>query len=130
MILIDYYPTLQIKLKKIDKSLSIYYTWKNIKKSTRNNKLKISAPKWNEEFKLTVRTFFCIRYSRYSSKNLSNRYSQGMLSMPQKLLNRAKKSTTDALKSDSKRAIQKTAESTSDLVSNKTANKITSISKI
>ena len=49
--------------------------------------------------------------------------------MPQKLLNRAKKSTTDALKTDSKRAIEKTAESTSDLVSNKTANKITSISK-
>ena len=50
-----------------------------------------------------------------------------MLAIPQKLLNRAKKSTTDALKTDSKRAIQKTAESTGDLVSNKTANKITSM---
>ena len=50
-----------------------------------------------------------------------------MLAILQKLLNRAKKSTTDALKTDSKRAIQKTAESTGDLVSNKTANKITSM---
>ena len=31
-------------------NLSIYYTWKNIKSSQNNNKLKISAPAWNEEF--------------------------------------------------------------------------------
>ena len=33
-------------------NLSIYYTWKNIKDTYNNNKFKISAPKWNEEFKL------------------------------------------------------------------------------
>ena len=33
-------------------NLSIYYTWRNIKTSYNNNKLKISAPTWNEEFKL------------------------------------------------------------------------------
>ena len=33
-------------------NLSIYYTWKNIKSSYNNNKFKISAPTWNEEFKL------------------------------------------------------------------------------
>ena len=33
-------------------NLSIYYTWENIKSSHNNNKLKISAPTWNEEFKL------------------------------------------------------------------------------
>ena len=33
-------------------NLSIYYTWKNIKGSCNNNKFKISAPTWNEEFKL------------------------------------------------------------------------------
>ena len=32
--------------------LSIYYTWKNVKSSYNNNKLKISAPTWGEEFKL------------------------------------------------------------------------------
>ena len=33
-------------------NLSIYYTWKNIKKSYKNNKFKISAPTWNEQFEL------------------------------------------------------------------------------
>ena len=33
-------------------NLSIYYTWKNIKNSYKNNKLKISAPTRNEEFEL------------------------------------------------------------------------------
>ena len=33
-------------------NLSIYYTWKNIKKSYNNNKFKISAPTWNDEFEL------------------------------------------------------------------------------
>ena len=33
-------------------NLSIYYTWKNIKSSYSNNKFKISAPTWNEKFKL------------------------------------------------------------------------------
>ena len=33
-------------------NLSIYYTWKNVKSSYNNNKFKISAPKWIEEFNL------------------------------------------------------------------------------
>ena len=33
-------------------NLSIYYTWKNIKSSYNNNKFKISAPTWNDEFQL------------------------------------------------------------------------------
>ena len=33
-------------------TLSIYYTQKNIRKSHKNNKIKISAPTWNEEFEL------------------------------------------------------------------------------
>ena len=41
----------------------------------------------------------------------------------------AKKSTTDAIKTASKRAIQKTTEETGDLISNKIANKMTSILK-
>ena len=54
-------------------------------------------------------------------KNLSNKYGQ-------KLLYSAKKSTTDAIKTVSKRAIQKTAEATGDLIGNKTADKTTSVS--
>ena len=34
-------------------NLSIYYTWKNIKSSYNNNKFKISAPTWSEEFELS-----------------------------------------------------------------------------
>ena len=33
-------------------NISIYYTWKNIKKSYKNNKFKISAPTWTEEFEV------------------------------------------------------------------------------
>ena len=33
-------------------NLSIYYTWRNIKNSYNNNKFKISAPTWNDEFEL------------------------------------------------------------------------------
>ena len=33
-------------------NLCIYYTRKNIKSSYNNNKFKISAPTWNDEFKL------------------------------------------------------------------------------
>ena len=53
---------------------------------------------------------------------MSNKYSQ-------KLLDSAKKSTIDAIKTGSKRAIQKTAEATGDLIGNKIADMITSISE-
>ena len=33
-------------------NVSIYYTWKNVKNSYNNNKFKISAPTWSEEFEL------------------------------------------------------------------------------
>ena len=47
----------KINLKRSDKyvalsNLTIYYTWKNIKKSYKNNIFKISATTWNEEFEL------------------------------------------------------------------------------
>ena len=45
-----------------------------------------------------------------------------------KRLDRAKKSTAEAIKTASKRAIQKTAEATGDLIGNKIADEITSVS--
>ena len=33
-------------------NLNTYYTWKNIKSSYNNNKFKISAPTWSDEFEL------------------------------------------------------------------------------
>ena len=56
------------------------------------------------------------------AKNMSNKYSQ-------KRLNSAEISTTDLIKTASKRAIQKTAEVTGDLIENKIADKITNLSK-
>ena len=47
----------KIDIKRKDKyialsNFSIYYTWKNIKRSYKNNKFKISAPTWNKELEL------------------------------------------------------------------------------
>ena len=33
-------------------NLFIYYMWKNIRRQYKNNKLKIIAPAWNDEFEL------------------------------------------------------------------------------
>ena len=50
----------KINLKRSDKytalsNFSIYYPLKNIKRSCKNNKFKISAPTWNEKFDLPDR---------------------------------------------------------------------------
>ena len=63
-----------------------------------------------------------LSFAKNMGKSLSNKYGQ-------KLLNSAKKSTTNAIKTALKRAIQNTAETTGDLIGNKIADKITSISK-
>ena len=55
------------------------------------------------------------------AKNRSNKYGK-------KLADTAKKSATDAIKIVSRRAVQKTAEATTDLIGNKIADKITSAS--
>ena len=50
-----------------------------------------------------------------------------VINMEKKLVDAAKKSATDAIKTASKRAIQKTAKVAGDLVGNKIADKITSV---
>ena len=52
------------------------------------------------------------------AKNMSNKYNQ-------KLVDIAKKSATDTIKTASKRAIHKTPDATGDLIGNKIADKIT-----
>ena len=56
------------------------------------------------------------------AKNISSKYNQ-------KLADAAIKSTTDAIKTALKKAVQKTDEATGDLVRNKIADKYTSTSK-
>ena len=56
------------------------------------------------------------------NKSLNSKYTQ-------KLLDLAKKSATDANKTSSKKVIQKTAGTTSDLIGNRFANKIKKLPK-
>ena len=63
------------------------------------------------------------------SKDFSHKYGPGMLAMHQKVLDHAKKSVTDAIKTSSKRVIQTTVEATGNLIGNKIANKITKLPK-
>ena len=70
--------------------------------------------------RIYVKGYGFLSFAKNMGKNLSNKYSQ-------KLLDAAKKSTTDAIKTAFKGAIQKTAEATGDLIGNKIADKITSI---
>ena len=53
------------------------------------------------------------------ARSMSNKYGK-------KLVDRAKKSDTDAIKTASERAVQKTAEATGNLIGNKIADKTTS----
>ena len=61
-------------------------------------------------------------------KNLSNKYSQNLLDSAEK--SGKTKVATDAVKTASKRIIQKIAEGTGDLVGNKITDKIKTVSKI
>ena len=63
-----------------------------------------------------------LSFAKNMGKNISNKYSP-------KLVDGAKKSATDAIKTASKRPIHKIAEATGDLIGNKIADKITSVSK-
>ena len=67
--------------------------------------------------------------SKNISKNLSSKYVLGMLSMRQKLLDDAKQPASGRIKNSPKRVIQKSLEATGDLIGNKTADKITKVSK-
>ena len=56
-----------------------------------------------------VKGYGFLSLAKNIGKNISNKYSQ-------KFVDSAKKSATDAIKTDSKRAIQKTAEATGYLI--------------
>ena len=72
--------------------------------------------------RIYVRGYGFLSFAKNMGKSLSNKYGQ-------KLLDSAKKSTSDAIKTASKSTIQKTAEATGNLIGNKIADKITNISK-
>ena len=72
--------------------------------------------------RIYVKGYGFLSLAKNMGKRLSNKYGR-------KLLDSTKKSLTDAIKTASKIAIQKTAEATGDLIRNKIADKITSVSK-
>ena len=58
-------------------NLSIYYTWKNIKSKYKNNKFKISAQAWNDNFDLLngsysishIQDYFEFIFKKHGLKN-------------------------------------------------------------
>ena len=62
--------------------------------------------------RICVKGYGFLSFAKNMGKHLSSKYSQ-------KLLDTAKESTTDAIKTASERAIQKTAEATGDLIGNR-----------
>ena len=72
--------------------------------------------------RIYVKGYGFLSFAKNMGKNLSNKYGQN-------LLDSAKKSTTDSIKTASIRAVQKTVQATGDLIGNKTADKITSAPK-
>ena len=66
--------------------------------------------------RIYVKGYGFFSFAKNIGKSLSSKHGQ-------KLLDNAKKSTTDATKTASKRAIQKKAEATGDLIGNKIADK-------
>ena len=72
--------------------------------------------------RIYVKGYGFLSFGKNMGKSLSNKYGQ-------KLLDSAKKSTTDAIKTAPKREIRKIAEATGNLIGNKIADKITSVSK-
>ena len=54
-------------------NFSIYYTWKNIKSAYNNNKFKISATTWNDEFDMPDGSYSILDiqdYFEYIIKNM------------------------------------------------------------
>ena len=72
--------------------------------------------------RIYVKGYEFLSFAKNVGKGLSNKYGQNFLDS-------AKKSTTDVIKTASKKVSQKTAEATGDLIDNKIADKITSASK-
>ena len=70
--------------------------------------------------RIYVKGYGFLSFARNIGKNLSNKYGQ-------KLIDTAKRSTSDAIKITSKRVVQKSVEATGNLTGNKIADKITSI---
>ena len=76
-------------------NLSIYYTWQNIKSQYNNNKLKITAPTWNETFDLPDGSYtiadiqdFCLDIIKKYEPAIKSNEESPVLIYPDEIKNR------------------------------------------
>ena len=84
--------------------------------------MKIIKMRYSIEPKINGKGYGFLSFAKNMGKSVSNKYGQ-------KLLDSAKKFTTYTIKTASKRAIQKTAEATGNLIGNKITDKIRRVSR-
>ena len=85
--------------KLLVSNLSIYYKWKNIKSSYKNNKFKISAPTWNEEFELPDGSY-SISDIQYYFEYILKKHSESVDNPPIRIyVNRIENRITSKIKS-------------------------------
>ena len=75
---------------------------------------------WIKPREIYVKGYGFLPFAKNIDKSVSNKYGQ-------KLCDSAKKSTTDAKKSNFKKSNSKTAEATGDLIGSKIADKLTDV---
>ena len=116
--LVNYSPKNFISLKAFNLVFSfieVWFTHQNSKPLAIEDKINITLVGYRF-------LSFAKKTGKYINKNVSGKYSQTPL-------DHAKQSATDAFKTSSKRVIEKIAEATSDLISNKIVKKIMVVSK-
>ena len=80
--------------------------------------------------KVFVKSYRFLSFAKNMNKNVGKKLTKNLSSKYcPKPLDHAKQFATKAFKTASKRAIQKTAETTGDLIDNKTAERITKVSR-
>ena len=133
---LDISPTNHIFLKTFNSEhneIEVWFTDQNSQPLEIEDKINLTMViKWSIYYKskarysiepqdrIYVKGYGFLSFAKNMGKSVSNK---------KKLLDSAKKSTADSMKTASKRVIQKTAETTSDLIGNKIADKIRSVSK-
>ena len=127
--LLDISPKNFINSKTFNSEFSYIKVWFTIK----NSKLLQIEDKLNIIFviikvldRILVKDYGFLYFARNMDKNINKNLNR---KQSKKLLDLAKQSATDTLKTASKRAIEKATEATGDLIGDKTPNKITRASE-
>ena len=78
----------KIDLRRKDKYnalSSIYYAWENIKYSCKNNRFKISASTWIEEFELPYGSYSISGIKDYFEKNIKKKHGEKTVNLSMKI---------------------------------------------